>query len=138
MHRLRPLLPVILGLALLVPAVALAKVKRGYYIEVSSQTYIQTNQAATAIKSFTLPCLRDGSQSGGNLLTKPLKLSPNGKFSFKGKSTLRSSSNIVIGLKVTGQITSKGATGKVTYTDATKPCDDRRFKAKYYGVNPQG
>ena len=93
MNRRVLVLAVLTAFALLVPAVALAGVKRGYYIEVSSQTYIQTNKAATSIKSFGFPCLIDGSQQGGSNITKGIKLSSTGTFSYNGKTTLRSTSN---------------------------------------------
>jgi hypothetical protein len=122
---------------LILPALALAKVKRGTYIEVKSQTYIVTNAAATKIKSLNITCIRNGQQSGGNLITKSLKIT-DGKFSFDGKSTLRSSTNSVIKVKVTGKFGNGKITGKVTYLDAPAPCTTRSYSAKYYGVNPQG
>jgi hypothetical protein len=122
---------------LILPALALAKVKRGTYIEVKSQTYIVTNAAATKIKSLNLACMRNGVQSGGNLITKSLKITE-GKFSFEGKSTLRSTSNSVIRIKVTGRFGDNKITGKITYLDAPAPCTTRSYSAKYYGVNPQG
>ena len=122
---------------LILPALALAKVKRGTYIEVKSQTYIVTNAAATKIKSLNITCIRNGQQSGGNLITKSLKIT-DGKFTFDGKSTLRSSTNSVIKVKVTGKFVDGKITGKVTYLDAPAPCTNRSYSAKYYGVNPQG
>jgi hypothetical protein len=122
---------------LILPALALAKVKRGTYIEVKSQTYIVTNAAATKIKSLNITCIRNGQQSGGNLITKSLKIT-DGKFTFDGKSTLRSSTNSVIKVKVTGKFVDGKITGKVTYLDAPAPCTTRSYSAKYYGVNPQG
>lgn len=138
MTRRALVLAVLTAFALLAPAVALAGVKRGYYIEVSSQTYIQTNKAATSIKSFNFPCLVDGAQQGGNNLIKPLKLSKTGAFSFNGKSTLRTGSNTVIKVKITGKIANNKATGKIQYLTDGVSCADRSFSAKYYGVNPQG
>ena len=61
-----------------------------------------------------------------------------GKFSFEGKSTLRSTSNSVIRIKVTGRFGDNKITGKITYLDAPAPCTTRSYSAKYYGVNPQG
>jgi hypothetical protein len=139
MKTARRALVVLLAAALLaVPAIALAKVKRGYYIDVKSQTYIQTNKAATSIKSFTLPCLVGGEQQGGNSLTKPIRLSKSGAFTFKGKSTLRAISDAVVTIKVTGRISGNSAKGKVQYLSDGVSCEDRSFTAKYYGVNPQG
>jgi hypothetical protein len=136
--RLLRLLAASALLALLIlPALALAKVKRGTYIEVKTQTYIVTNAAATKIKSLNVACMRNGVQSGGNLITKSLKIT-NGKFSFEGKSTLRSTSNSVIKVKVTGKFGDNKITGKVTYLDAPAPCTTRSYSAKFYGVNPQG
>jgi hypothetical protein len=122
---------------LIVPALALAKVKRGTYIEVKTQTYVVTNAAATKIKSLNVSCIVNGQQSGGNLVTKALKIT-NGKFSFDGKSTLRGLSNSVINLKVTGTFGKGKITGKITYPDAAVACATRTYSAKYYGVNPQG
>jgi hypothetical protein len=122
---------------LMVPALALAKVKRGTYIEVKTQTYIVTNVAATKIKSLNISCIRNGQQSGGNLLTKPLNIT-DGKFSFDGKSTLRGFGNSVIKIKVTGKFGNGKITGTITYLDAPAPCTTRSYSAKYYGVNPQG
>jgi hypothetical protein len=122
---------------LIVPALALAKVKRGTYIEVKTQTYIATNVAATKIKSLNIPCIRNGQQSGGNLITKALKII-DGKFSFDGKSTLRGFGNSVIKVKVTGRFGDGKITGRITYLDAPAPCTTRSYSAKYYGVNPQG
>jgi hypothetical protein len=114
-----------------------AAVKRGYYIEVKTQTYIQTNAAATRIASLTLPCVVDGQPSGANVLTS-LKLSPRGAFSFDGKSTLRGLSNSVIAVKVSGRISGTKAKAKVVYPGAGVTCEDRSVSARYYGVNPQG
>ena len=124
-------------LLLILPALALAKVKRGTYIEVKTQTYIVTNAAATKIKSLNVPCMRNGQQSGANLITKTLKITE-GKFSFDGKSTLRGFGNGVIKVKVTGKFGDGKITGKVTYLDSPAPCTTRSYSAKYYGVNPQG
>jgi hypothetical protein len=131
-------LTVLTAFALLVPAVALAGVKRGYYIEVSSQTYIQTNKAATSIKSFSFPCLIDGSQQGGSNITKGLKLSSTGAFSYSGKTTLRSLSNTVISVKITGKYVNGKLKGTIKYLTDGVNCADRSYSAKYYGVNPQG
>ena len=138
MTRRALVLAVLAAFALLVPAVALAGVKRGYYIEVSSQTYIQTNKAATSIKSFTFPCVIDGQQQGGSVITKGIKISSTGAFSFTGKTTLRTGSNSVISVKITGKIANNKATGKIDYRTDGVSCADRSFSAKYYGVNPQG
>jgi streptogramin lyase len=115
-----------------------AAIKRGYYIEVSSQTYIQTNKAATSIKSFQFPCLVNGGQSGGNLLIKPLKISKNGSFSFRGKSTLRSGSNTVVSVAVGGRFKGNKIQGRISYLTKGVACANRTYTAKYYGVNPQG
>jgi hypothetical protein len=122
---------------LIVPALALAKIKRGTYIEVKTQTYIVTNVAATKIKSLNIACIQNGQQAGGNLITKGLKISA-GKFSFDGKSTLRGLSNSVIKIKVTGTFGNGKITGKITYPDPAVTCATRSYSAKYYGVNPQG
>jgi hypothetical protein len=137
LRLLRRLAATALLALLILPALALAKVKRGTYIEVTSQTYITTNVAATKIKSLNLACMRNGVQSGGNLIAKNLKIT-NGKFSFEGKSTLRSTSNSVIRIKVIGKFGDNKITGKITYLDAPAPCTSRSYSAKYYGVNPQG
>ena len=139
MRRLRLLRLLAAGallLLLMVPALALAKVKRGTYIEVKSQTYIATNAAATKIKSLNIPCIYNGQGYGSNLITKALKIN-GGKFSFDGKSTLRGVGNSVIGVKVTGTFGNGKITGKITYL-APAPCTTRSYSAKYYGVNPQG
>ena len=137
MPRLRVFAALSLLLLLLVPAIALANVRRGTYIEVKTQTYIVTNKAATSIKSLNISCIREGQQSGGNLITKALKIT-DGKFSFNGKSTLRGLSQSVIKIKVTGTFGKGKITGKITYLDAPAPCTTRSYSAKYYGVNPQG
>ena len=139
MRRLRLLRLLAAGallLLLMVPALALAKVKRGTYIEVKTQTYIATNAAATKIKSLNVPCIRNGQQSGGNLITKGLKITE-GRFSFDGKSTLRGFGNSVIKVKVTGTFGNGKITGKISYA-APVACTTRSYSAKYYGVNPQG
>ncbi|MET0604765.1 MAG: hypothetical protein ABW167_22485 [Baekduia sp.] len=138
MTRRALILAVLTGIALLVPAVAFAGIKRGYYIEVSSQTYIQTNVAATSIKSFNFPCMVDGQQQGGNAITKGIKISSTGAFSYSGKSTLRSSSNTVISVKVTGKYVNGKVKGTIKYLTEGVGCADRSYSAKYYGVNPQG
>jgi hypothetical protein len=137
LRLLRLLAASALLLLMIVPALALAKVKRGTYIEVKTQTYVATNAAATKIKSLNVPCIRNGQQSGGNLITKGLKITE-GKFSFDGKSTLRGFGNSVIKVKVTGTFGNGKITGKITYLDAPAPCTTRSYSAKYYGVNPQG
>lgn len=138
MTRRALVLALLAAFALLVPAVALAGVKRGYYIEVSSQTYIQTNKAATSIKSFNFPCVVDGQQQGGNVISKGLKISSTGAFSFSGKSTLRGTSNSVISVKVTGKYVNGKIKGTIKYLTEGVGCADRSYSAKYYGVNPQG
>ncbi|HWI73055.1 MAG TPA: hypothetical protein VNT55_13960, partial [Baekduia sp.] len=115
-----------------------AAVKRGYYIEIKTQTYIITNKAATSIKSFTFPCMVGGTQQGGNGITKAMKISKTGAFSFSGKSTLRGSSNSVISVKVTGKFKNNKVTGQIRYLTDGVGCADRKYTAKYYGVNPQG
>jgi len=138
MTRRALVLAVLTAFALLVPAVALAGVKRGYYIEVKSQTYIQTNAAATSIKSFNFPCLVDGEQQGGSNITKGIKLSSTGAFSYSGKTTLRSLSNSVISVKITGKYVNGKLKGTIKYLTDGVTCADRSYSAKYYGVNPQG
>jgi hypothetical protein len=138
MTRRALILAALTAFALLVPAVALAGVKRGYYIEVSSQTYIQTNKAATSIKSFSFPCMVNGTQNGGNVITKGIKFSSTGAFSYSGKSTLRSSGNSVISVKITGKYVNGKLKGTITYLTDGVSCSDRSYSAKYYGVNPQG
>ena len=138
MTRRTLVLAALTAFALLAPAVALAGVKRGYYIEVKSQTYIQTNKAATSIKSFSFPCLVDGSQQGGNNLTKGLKISATGAFSYQGKSTLQSSSKSVISVSITGKYVNGKIKGTIKYLTDGVSCADRSYSAKYYGVNPQG
>jgi hypothetical protein len=138
MTRRALILAVLTSVALLVPAVAFAGIKRGYYIEVSSQTYIQTNAAATSIKSFSFPCMVDGQQQGGNVITKGLKISSTGAFSYSGKSTLRTGSNSVISVKITGKYVNGKVKGTIKYLTEGVACADRSYSAKYYGVNPQG
>jgi hypothetical protein len=138
MSRRAVILALLAAFALLAPAVALAGVKRGYYIEVSSQTYIQTNKAATSIKSFSFPCLIDGQQQGGSAITKGLKLSSTGAFSYSGKTTLRGLSNSVISVKITGKHVNGKLKGTIKYLTEGVNCADRSYSAKYYGVNPQG
>jgi len=130
MTRRALVLALLTAFALLAPAVALAGVKRGYYIEVSSQTYIQTNAAATSIKSFNFPCLVDGQQQGGSTITKGLKLSSTGAFSYN--------SNSVISVKITGKYVNGKLKGTIKYLTDGVTCADRSYSAKYYGVNPQG
>ena len=120
MPRFRVFAALSLLLLLLVPAIALANVRRGTYIEVKTQTYIVTNKAATSIKSLNISCIRDGQQSGGNLITKALKIT-DGKFSFNGKSTLRGLSQSVIQIKLTGTFGKGKITAKITYLDAPAP-----------------
>jgi hypothetical protein len=138
MKRRTLVLAVLTAFALLVPAVALAGVKRGYYIEVKSQTYIVTNAAATSIKSFQFPCLVGGEQQGGNNITKGLKISSTGAFSYQGKSTLQSSSNSVISVKISGKYVDGRIKGKIQYLTAGVGCADRGYSAKYYGVKVEG
>jgi hypothetical protein len=137
MPRLRMVAAISLLALLIVPALALAKVKRGTYIEVKTQTYIVANAAATKVKSLNITCMRNGQQSGGNLITKALTIT-DGTFSFDGKSTLRGFGNTVIRIKVTGRFGDGKIAGKITYLDAPAPCTNRSYSAKYYGVNPQG
>jgi hypothetical protein len=124
--------------ALLVPAVALAAIKHGYYIEVKSQTYIQTNSAGTSIKSFNFPCMVDGTQQGGNNISKGIKISSTGSFSYKGKSTLQSSSNSVISVAIAGKYTGGKLKGTIKYKTDGVACADRSFSAKYYGTKVEG
>jgi hypothetical protein len=138
MKRRTLVLALLTAFALLVPAVALAGVKRGYYIEVKSQTYIVTNAAATSIKSFQFPCLVNGEQQGGNNITKGLKISSTGAFSYTGKSTLQGSGNSVISVKISGKYVDGRIKGRIQYLTAGVGCADRNYSAKYYGVKVQG
>ena len=138
MSRRVAVLVVLSALALLVPAVALAAVKRGTYIEVKSQTYIVTNKAATSIKTFQFPCMVDGEMRGANIISKGLKISAKGAFSYKGKSTLRADRLRVISVNITGKYVDGKLKGTIKYVTAGTGCDDRSYSAKYYGVNPQG
>ncbi|MCW2993063.1 MAG: hypothetical protein JWQ18_558 [Conexibacter sp.] len=138
MTRRAIVLALITAFALLVPAVALAGIKRGTYIEPTSQTYIVTNAAATSIKTFQFPCVVGGEQRGGNTINKVLKISKTGAFSFKGKSTLRSEFPKVISVKISGRYVNGKIKGKVQYLTTGTGCEDRSYSAKYYGVNPQG
>jgi hypothetical protein len=137
MTRRALVLALLTAFALLVPAVALAGVKRGTYIEPSSQTYIVTNAAATSIKTFQFPCL-GGAQQGTNIISKVLKISKTGAFSFKGKSTLRTDFPKVISVKISGKYVNGKIKGKVQYLTADTGCKDRSYSAKYYGVDPKG
>ena len=138
MTRRALVLALLTAFALLVPAVALAGIKHGYYIEVKSQTYIVTNNAGTSIKSFNFPCLVNGSQQGGNNITKGIKISSAGSFSYKGKSTLQSSSNSVISVNITGKYVDGKLKGTIKYTSDGVGCADRAFSAKYYGTKVEG
>jgi hypothetical protein len=142
MKPARCVLVVLLGAALLaLPAVALAKVKRGTYIDTTTQDSIQTNAAATSIKALTIPCVGANASGGGSnqLINKPIKISAAGTFSFSGKSTLKGSfGDSIITLKITGKISGNYAKGTISYPGASPKCTGRTFKAKYYGVNPQG
>jgi hypothetical protein len=138
MNRRVLVLLALTAVALLAPAVALASIKHGYYIEVKSQTYIQTNTAGTSIKSFNFPCMVNGTQNGGNNITKGIKISSTGSFSYKGKSTLQSSSNSVISVAIAGKYTGGKLKGTIKYTTAGVGCADRSFSAKYYGTKVEG
>jgi hypothetical protein len=138
MTRRALVLALLAAFALLVPAVALAGVKRGTYIEPKSQTYIVTNKAGTSIKTFQFPCLVGGEQQGGNLISKGLTISSKGAFSYKGKSTLQAGSKSVISVSITGKFVDGKIKGTVKYLTAGVGCADRSYSAKYYGVNPQG
>jgi hypothetical protein len=138
MTRRALVLAVLAALALLVPAVALAAVKRGTYIEVKSQTYIVTNKAATSIKVFQFPCVIGGEQRGANAITKGIKINAKGAFAYKGKSTLRADTQSVISVSITGRYVDGKIKGTVKYVTKDLGCEDRSYSAKYYGVNPQG
>jgi hypothetical protein len=138
MTRRALVLALLTAFALLVPAVALAGVKRGYYIEAKSQTYIQTNNAATSIKSFQFPCLVGGEQQGANIITKGLKLSSTGAFSYKGKSTLQSTGKSVISVSIAGKYVDGKIKGTIKYLTPGVGCADRAYSAKYYGVKVEG
>jgi hypothetical protein len=138
MNRRVLVLLALTAVALLVPAVALASIKHGYYIEIKSQTYIQTNAAGTSIKSFNFPCMVNGTQNGGNNITKGIKVSSTGSFSYKGKSTLQSSSNSVISVAIAGKYTNGKLKGTIKYKTDGVGCADRSFSAKYYGTKVEG
>jgi hypothetical protein len=55
-----------------------------------------------------------------------------------GKSTLRTGSNSVISVKVTGKYVNGKVKGTIAYLTDGVSCADRSYSAKYYGVNPQG
>ena len=133
----RRLLPLLALPVLALPAIADAAIKHGYYIDVKSGTYIQTNNAGTSIKSFTAPCFNGRKSSGQIAVTRKLKISSSGSFSYTGKTTLSANTNSVIDVKVTGKLSSGKLKGKVVVT--TKgTCDIKSYSAKYYGTKVQG
>ena len=138
MNRRVLVLVVLIAALLAIPTVALAAIKRGTYIETKSQTYIVTNKAATSIKTFQFPCIVGGEQRGANVISKPLKISAKGAFSYKGKSTLQADTNSVISVSITGKFVDGKIKGTVKYVTKAPGCEDRSYSAKYYGVNPQG
>jgi hypothetical protein len=138
MTRRALVLVALTAFALLVPAVALAGVKHGWYIEAKTQTYIQTNNAGTSIKSFNFPCMVDGQQQGGNTITKRINIFKAGSFSYKGKSTLQSSSNSVISVNITGTYSGGKLKGTIKYLTDGVGCADRSYSAKYYGTKVEG
>lgn len=113
---------------------AAGTVKRGTYIEVTTQTYIATNAAATKIASLNIGCMRDGQQVGSSVIAKPLRIA-NGRFAYDGTARTGDAS---IRIAVTGRFVNGRITGQIGYPDASAPCAARAFSAKYYGVNPQG
>jgi len=137
-RRARVLAVVLAAVLLALPTLALASVKRGYYIDGATGISIITNAAANSIKNFQVPCNTGGTQNGTITMTKGLKLSKSGAFSYTGKATEKTGvANHLVSLEVTGKITTK-ATGTVTFKGSPAPCDDQKFSAKYYGVNPKG
>lgn len=138
MNRRALVLALITAFALLVPAVALAGIKHGYYIEVKTSTYIVTNNAGTSIKSFNFPCLVDGQSQGGNSITKGIKISKSGSFSYKGKSTLQTTESSVISVDIKGKLVNGKLKGTIKYLTGGAPCSDRSYSAKYYGTKVQG
>jgi len=138
MTRRAVALVLIAAFALLVPAVALAGVKRGYYIETKTSTYIITNNAVTSIKYFSFPCIVKGAPQGTNTITKGLKLSSSGAFSYKGKSTLQANGNTVISVSITGKYVNGRMKGRISYVGDDVTCSDRSYSAKYFGTKVQG
>jgi hypothetical protein len=127
------------------PAVAFAAtIKDGYYIDPKLQVYVIAGGGGTVIKSFQGPCMitpqggGDASQQGGYIIKKHLKVSSAGKFSYTGKTTLRSFDNSVINIKVAGQFKAGKAKGTITFDGKTAFCNTLTFSGKYYGKHPQG
>jgi hypothetical protein len=142
---MRRLIPVPLAVAAAVlPAAVLASPKPGYYIDPKLQVYIHTNNAASKVTSFNAPCYvkpqggGDATQQGGWTLTKRMKISSKGKFSYKGKVKLSSFDTSTIKIKIAGRFKKGKAKGTVTYDAATSSCEKTTFTGKYYGKNPQG
>jgi hypothetical protein len=142
MRRLIPVAFVVA--AVVVPAVVLASPKPGYYIDTKLQIYIYTTNDASKIKSFNAPCYvkpqggGEATQQGGWLLTKHLKISKKGKFSYNGKVKLSSTDTSTIKIKIAGGFKKGRAKGTITYDPATSSCEKTTFSGKYYGKHPQG
>ena len=137
-------LPALVATAAVLPAVVLASPKAGYYIDPKLQVYIHTNNAATKVTSINAPCYvkpqggGEATQQGGWLLTKHLKISKKGKFSYNGKVKLSSFDTSNIKIKIAGRFTKGKAKGTITYDPATSSCEKTTFTGKYYGKHPQG
>ncbi len=154
MRRLGALLA-LTSLALCAAPATAGTPKRGTYIDTKLQVYTvvytktskKTKKKQKLVKSMSGPCQRqlpDGTlqQYGGFLLprTKRLKISKKGSFSYKGNSTVYvGSGKKVVKVSIKGRFSSsKKLTGTVSLNKAKTACENYKFNAKYYGVNPKG
>ena len=129
--------------------------KRGTYIDTKLQVYtvVYTKTSKTTkskqklVKSMSGPCQRrlpNGTMQGYGGFTLPttkrLKISKQGSFSYKGNSTVFvGSDKKVVKVSIKGRFSSsKKLSGTVSLNKTKTGCEDYKFNAKYYGVNPQG
>jgi hypothetical protein len=124
----------VLAVFVALAAVAVAAPRDGVYIDPPLQIYITTK--GNKIKSLQAPCVHEGSQQGSFTL-KGLKLSKKGKFHYKGKVKVASTTSFKVSVDLKGKVKKK-ATGSYSFTDQDAYCSTTKFSAKYYAKHPQG
>jgi hypothetical protein len=126
------------SLLLVVPAVAVAKVKSGAYASTPSPDFSFIVKGSK-ITGFALPCFgANGQILSTASVSKKVKISSKGKFSFKGGVQLVFDSTTKYTVSLKGQFHGKKGSAKLKILTPGSNCTAHTFKFKYYGSGQGG
>jgi hypothetical protein len=126
------------SLLVAVPAVAVAKVKNGAYVGTPSPEF-QFIVKGSKINGVSVPCVAANGQILSTAsVSKKIKVSSKGKFSFKGGVTLVFDSPTKYTVSLKGKISGKKGSAKLKILTPGTNCTAQTFKFKYYGSGQGG